>query len=155
MSGRHTAHKPYPSEVTIRYRFHPLCGLTLPVIRLRYVHDEPHYIVRRPNGWSLSFPVWMTQAPAAKIDIVREPQMALSALLELRRLATACLSSLPSSDSEGSQDATARGKTRAPIRGEQFRSPTATPEGGGRASNPRTRALDEGARKDHRRGSGQ
>ena len=81
------------------------------MIRLRYVHDEPHYIVRRPNGWSLSFPVRMTQATAAKIDIVREPQMALSALLELRRLATACLSSLPSSDSEGSQDATARGKT--------------------------------------------
>jgi len=111
------------------------------VIRLHYVHEEPCYVVRRPNGLPLSFPGWMTQPAAAKITIVREPRLALSALLELRRLATTCLSSLPSSDSEGSDDATARRKTRKAIRGQQVRSRTAAAEGGGKRSNPRTRAV--------------
>lgn len=87
----------------------------------------------------------MTEPTAAKIDIVREPRLALPALLELRRLATAYLSSLTSADSEGSHDAAARGKTGEAIRGQQFRKRTATADGGNTTSNPRTRAVDASA----------
>src|SRR5262249_12624322 len=100
-SGRHTAHQHYPSEVTIRYRFHPLRGSCFPVIRLHYVYEEPCYVVRRPNGSPLSFPVWMTESRAAQIEIVCEPRLTLSTLLDLRHLVTLYLSSLGSADSEG------------------------------------------------------
>jgi hypothetical protein len=33
----------------VRYRFHPLVGERLAVIRLHYVNDEPCYVIRRPN----------------------------------------------------------------------------------------------------------
>jgi hypothetical protein len=94
----------------------------------------------------------MTQLTAAKIEIVREPRLVLSALLELRRLATMFLSSLTFTDSEGSHDAAARGKTEEAIRGQQFRPRTAAPDGGGTASNPRTHAVDESAGEDDGRG---
>ena len=123
------------------------------MIRLHYVHEEPCYVVRRPNGLPLSFPVWMTQLPAAQIEIVPERRVALSALLDLRRLVTSYLSSLGSTDSEGSHDAAAR-KTETPIRRQQFRSRTATADGGGTASNPRTRGTDESAGESDLRGGG-
>jgi len=144
-NGRHTAHQHYPSEVPIRYRFHPLRGSSFFVIRLHYVHEEPCYVIRRANGLPLSIPVWMTEPAAAQIEIVREPRVALPALVELRRLATAYLCSLTSTDSEGSHDATARGKTGAAIRGQQFCSRTATSNAGSTTSNPRTRPMDESA----------
>ena len=102
-------------------------------------------MVRRPNGLPLSFPVWMTNLTAAQIEIVREPRLALSTLLDLRHLVTLYLSSLGSADSEGSHDAAAGSKTGATIRGQQFRLHTATSEGGSTASNPRTDAVDESA----------
>jgi hypothetical protein len=97
----------------------------------------------------------MTQLTAAKIEIIREPRLALSALLELRRLTTTYLSSLTFTDSEESHDAAARDKTGEAIRGQQFRPRTAAPEGGRTASNLRTHAVDESAGEDHGRGSGQ
>ena len=62
-------------------------------------------MVRRPNGLPLSFPVWMTELTAAQIEIVREPRLAVSTLLDLRHLVTLYLSSLSSADSEGSHEA--------------------------------------------------
>ena len=102
-------------------------------------------MVRRPNGLPLSFPVWMTELRAAQIEIVCEPRLTLSTLLDLRHLVTLYLSSLGSADSEGSHDAAARSKTGATIRGQQFRPRTAPSEGGSTASNPRTDAVDESA----------
>ena len=102
-------------------------------------------MVRRPNGLPLSFPVWMTELTAVQIEIVREPRMALSTLLDLRRLVTLYLSSLGSADSEGSHDAAARSETGTTIRGQQFRPRTATSEGGSAASNPRADAVDKSA----------
>ena len=113
------------------------------MIRLHYVHEEPCYVVRRPNGLPLSFPVWMTELTAAQVEIVREPRLALSTLLDLRRLVALYLSSLGSADSEGSHDAAARNQTEATIRGQQFRPGTATSKGGSTASNPRSDAVDE------------
>ena len=102
-------------------------------------------MVRRPNGLPLSFPVWMTELTVAQIEIVREPRLALSTLLDLRGLVTLYLSSLDSADSEGSHNAAARSKTGTTIRGQQFRPRTATSEGGSTASNPRTDAVDKSA----------
>jgi hypothetical protein len=72
----------------------------------------------------------MTELRAAQIEIVCEPRLTLSTLLDLRHLVTLYLSSLGSVDSEGSHDAEARSKTGATIRGQQFRPRTATSEGG-------------------------
>ena len=97
----------------------------------------------------------MTELAAAQIDIVREPRLALSALLDLRRLVTPYLSSLGSTDSEGSHDAAAR-KTETPIRRQQFRSrTTARPTSGdSTASNLRAHTVDENAGEDDLRGGG-
>ena len=111
-------------------------------------------MVRRPNGLPLSFPVWMTELTAAQIEIVREPRLPLSILLDLRHLVTLYLSSLGSADSEGSHDAAARSKTGATIRGQQFRPRTATSEAGSTASNPRTDAVDNSAGEGNGRGGG-
>jgi len=125
------------------------------VIRLHYVHDEPCYVARRPNGLPLSFPVWMTELTAAQIDIVPEPRVALSALLDLRHLMTSYLSALGFTDSEGSHDAAAR-KTETPIRRQQFRSrTTARPASGdSTASNLRAHTVVENAGEDDLRGGG-
>jgi hypothetical protein len=76
--------------------------------------------VRRPNGLPLSFPVWMTELTAAQIEIVREPRLTLSTLLDLRHLVTPYLSSLGSTDSEGSHDAAARSRTGATSEDDNF-----------------------------------
>src|SRR5262249_6989344 len=79
----------------------------------------------------------------------------LSALLDLRRLVTPYLSSLGSTDSEGSHDAAAR-KTETPIRRQQFRSrTTARPTSGdSTASNLRAHTVDENAGEEDLRGGG-
>ena len=155
-SGRYTAHQHYPSEVTIRYRFHPLRGSCFPVIRLHYVYEEPCYVVRRPNGLPLSFPVWMTELRAAQIEIVCQPRLTLSTLLDLRRLVTLYLSSLGSTDSEGSHDVAGRIKAGTTIRGEQIRPRTTTTSPGGSTSgNRRTGAVDKSTGKGDRSGGGQ
>lgn len=125
------------------------------MIRLHYVHEEPGYVVRRPNGLPLSFPVWMTQPAAARIEIVREPRLPLTALLELRRLATTYLSSMAPSDSEGGQDAATRGTTGVAIRGRESGSRASTTKGRRTRGHSRARALDDSTRKDNRRGGGQ
>jgi hypothetical protein len=71
----------------------------------------------------------MTELTAAQIEIVREPRLALSTLLDLRHLVTVYLSSLGSADSEGSRDAAARSKTGATFRGQRIRPRTTTSEG--------------------------
>ncbi|MBN3786034.1 hypothetical protein G3N94_03870 [Burkholderia sp. Ac-20353] len=49
----------------MRYRFHPLVGERLAVVRLHYVNDEPCYVIRRSNGTTVSVPAWMTELAAA------------------------------------------------------------------------------------------
>jgi hypothetical protein len=112
-------------------------------------------VVRRPNGLPLSLPLWMTELTAAQIDIVHESRLALSALLDLRRLVTSYLSSLDSTDSEGSHDAAAR-KAETPIRRQQFRSRTISrpTRGDSTASNLRAHTVDENAGEDDLRGGG-
>jgi hypothetical protein len=65
----------------------------LPVIRLYYVDDEAHFIVRRADGTPMSVPAWMTQSEAACLDIVSTARLPVLTLLELRRLVVTYLSS--------------------------------------------------------------
>ena len=97
----------------------------------------------------------MTQLPAAQIEIVPERRVALSALLELRRLVTSYLSSLDSTDSEGSHDAAAR-KAETSIRRQQYRLRTISrpTSGDSAASNLRAHTVDENAGEDDLRGGG-
>ena len=114
--GRHTAHETHRSEVTVYYPFHPLCGQTLQVIRLRYVDQEPYYVVRRDDGTPLSVPGWMTQPVAAGTRIVATARISLNALLELHRFAKVCLSSwidCPKREEKGDASPTSRTPKRA------------------------------------------
>ena len=152
--GRHTAHQRYPSEVVIRYTFHPLCGVCCPVIRLHFVHEEACYVVRRANGMPLSVPVWMTQPEAAQIKIVCEPRLPVSALLDLRRLTTTCLSSFASSESKGGHDEAASDTATATVRRQQTISSTATTAGSAAASWPTSDAVDGSSSSVDQRGGG-
>ena len=53
-------------------------------MRLHYVHDEACYVVRRPNGITLSVPAWMAEPATAEIRIVAVPRLPLDTLVELR-----------------------------------------------------------------------
>ena len=55
------------------------------MVRLHYVHDEPCYVVRRPDGSTVSVPAWMTEIAAGNVQIVERSRVPLAALLELHR----------------------------------------------------------------------
>ncbi len=104
----HTAHQHRPAEVTIYYRFHPLCAHSLPVVRLYELHDESYYVVRRADGRPLAVPVWMTHPEAAHATIVfRTAHLPLRVLLELRRISVTALSSSVHNVREEDHDAAA------------------------------------------------
>ena len=118
--------------------------MSLPVIRLHYVHQEACYVVRRVNGMPLSVPVWMTNSDAARIEIIREPRLPLTALIELRRLTTTCLSLIASSVPEGGSDVAANEATKRIVRGQEVISGTATSTDSAAGSQTVAGALDGG-----------
>jgi hypothetical protein len=120
------------------------------------VHEEPCYVVRRPNGLPLSFPVWMTEPAAGQTEMLQKPRLTLATLLDLRRLVTLYLSSLGSTDSEGSHDVAGRIKAGTTIRGEQIRPRTTTTSPGGSTSGDRrTGAVDKSTGEGDGSGGGQ
>ena len=86
------------------------------MIRRHQFRNEVCYVVRRPNGVTVSVPAWMTQPQAATVEIVPHARSALDPLLELRRLTTIYLSSLASRTHEGGPNVGRRGKATASIR---------------------------------------
>ena len=70
------------------------------------MHDEVCYVVRRPNGITLSVPAWMAEPATAEIRIVAVPRLPLDTLVELRRLASTYLSLVASIAPKGERDAT-------------------------------------------------
>ena len=113
-------------------------------------------MVRRPNGLPLSFPVWMTEPAAGQTEMLQKPRLTLATLLDLRRLVTLYLSSLGSTDSEGSHDVAGRIKAGATIRGDQIRPRTTTTSPGGSTSgNRRTGAVDKSTGEGDGSGGGQ
>ncbi|MCI0148861.1 hypothetical protein KNO81_23560 [Paraburkholderia sediminicola] len=63
----------------MRYRFHPLVGERLAVVRLHYVNDEPCYVIRRSNGTTVAVPAWMTELAAANVRVVEQPRLSIAA----------------------------------------------------------------------------
>jgi hypothetical protein len=91
---QHTAHE-HPAEILVWYRFHPRCGEHLTVIRLHRWNAEAEagYIARDSSGILTYVPTWMCEPSAAQFSIQSQPRLSLPALLVLRRLIDAVLSS--------------------------------------------------------------
>src|SRR6516162_463296 len=104
------------------------------------------------TGCRCRFPVWMTDSSAAEIEITHAPRPALTALLELRRLTTTCLSSLGGNESDGGRDAPTSDRARTTIRRQQRGSRAPATEGGSSASGRCTDKLVESTREDNRGG---
>jgi hypothetical protein len=79
----------------------------------------------------------MTEPAAGQTEMLQKPRLTLATLLDLRRLVTLYLSSLGSTDSEGSHDVAGRIKAGTTIRGEQIRPRTTTTSPGGSTSGDR------------------
>ena len=94
----------------------------------------------------------MTQPESAEVHIIREPKLALAALLELRRLTTTCLSSLASMVTKGDHDAATRDEAKATIRRQEIESLTATAGKGATGSSQLASAVDDGTDQEDRSG---
>jgi hypothetical protein len=92
---QHTTHE-HHAEILVHYRFHPRCGERLTVIRLHRWNAEAEagYIARDSSGILTYVPTWMCEPSAAQFTIQSQPRVSLPALLALRRLIDAVLSSL-------------------------------------------------------------
>ena len=83
---------------------------SLPVVRLSDFHDEVHYVVRRADGRPLAVPAWMTRPESAYAKIIPVARLPVRVLLELRRVAVTCFSSIAHNVHEEDRDAAAPGK---------------------------------------------
>ncbi|HYN07158.1 MAG TPA: hypothetical protein VES67_07185, partial [Vicinamibacterales bacterium] len=139
-------HQTRPADVTICYCFHPLSGHSLPVVRLYYLHDEAYYVVRRTDGTPMSVPAWMTRPEAAYIEMVPTARLPVRALLELRRCAETCLSSLVRNTREEDLHAAATSDTpTTTLPGHAGRSRRVTSARRPRGAEARAGAVDAGA----------
>ncbi|NDZ15401.1 hypothetical protein GXN78_28510 [Variovorax sp. WS11] len=89
----------------MRYRFHPLVGGSLAVVRVHDVCGEPCYVIRRHDGTTVSVPAWMTELSAGDVQIVEQSRLPLATLLELRRWVSTFLSSRVCTNPTGERDA--------------------------------------------------
>jgi|WetSurMetagenome_2_1015567.scaffolds.fasta_scaffold735498_2 hypothetical protein len=116
------------------------------------VHEEPSYVVRQPDGTTLSFPAWMTELELADVKIVGEVHLPIVALLELRRLTTNALSSMHSSTNEGGNDVATSKTTKDVIRRARPDSSPLAPGGGKTRGNVPAGRVDAGLGEKHRCG---
>jgi hypothetical protein len=95
------------------------------------------FIVEQRDGTLAHLPVWMAEPEAARCRIVSQPRIALAALLDLRRLADAALSSAAAEAPNG--EIHERGETKAAesLKRDAVRSPSKTGPGRGiRTADP-------------------
>lgn len=116
------------------------------------VHEEPSYVVRQPDGTTLSFPAWMSELALADVKIVDEVHLSIVALLELRRLTTNALSSMHSSTNEGGHDDATSETTKDVIRRARQDSSPLAPGGGKTRGNVPADRVDTGSGENHRCG---
>src|SRR5487761_1279741 len=144
--GRHTAHQHHPDEVTIHYRFHPLCTQKLAVIRRYERYSETFYVVRRADGRPLAVPGWMTNPEAANVTFVSTARLPVKVLLRLCNAAVTIPTSAVHNVHEENQDANGQNKTATPsFRGTSSRSRRTTSAGGNRPASPYIDAVDASA----------
>jgi len=81
-SQRHTAVE-QPSEVVVRYPYHPFAGRSV-AVRRRVTHaGQVHYSIEGPDKHPVLLPAWMTESSAAALPIVEAPRLPLDALRAL------------------------------------------------------------------------
>ena len=81
-SRRHTAVE-QPSEVVVRYPYHPFAGRSV-TVRRRVTHaGQVHYSIEAPDKHPVLLPAWMTESSAAALSIVEAPRLPLDALRAL------------------------------------------------------------------------
>jgi hypothetical protein len=132
----------------VRYRFHPLVGERLAVVRLHYVNDEPCYVIRRSDGSTVSVPEWMTELAAADVRVVEQSRLPIAALLELHRYVSMFLSSRDGPSPTGERDAATPNGSDSAVR-RRRRNPLAETTAGRSAP---TAAADGAVDASHRRG---
>lgn len=115
VESHNAQHSKNAKTVTLHYRWHPLCGLTLRVVRQQKYADRVCLVCEGPFGASCSFPDWMCN-PECSGFTLGTPQISAEALLELRHLldtlqvASACDTALRISSSKEGADENARGQ---------------------------------------------
>ena len=145
-NGATYCHQHRPDEVTIHYRFHPLCTHKLPVIRRYERYSETFYVVRRADGRPLAVPDWMTHPEVANVKFVSTVRLPGKVLLGLCNAAVTIPSSAVHNMHEENQDANGQDETTTPtFRGTSSRSRRTTPAGGNRPASPDIEAVDAGA----------
>jgi hypothetical protein len=108
-------HSKNAKTVTLHYRWHPLCGATLRVLRQQKYGDRVCLICEGPSGTSCSFPSWMC-SPESSGFTLGAPQISVEALVELRHLldtlqvSSACDTASRISSSKEGADEKARGQ---------------------------------------------
>src|SRR6516165_10536667 len=81
-SRRHTAVE-QPSEVVVRYPYHPFAGRSV-AVRRRVTHaGQVYYSIEGPDKHPVLLPAWMTESSAAALPIVEAPRLPLDALRAL------------------------------------------------------------------------
>lgn len=81
----HNAH--HFEAVTIRYRWHPLCGRSLPVDDRKKTREGEYFVCRLQDQTTLTIPAWMLKPECAEFSL-GPPLVAVEALLDLRELLT-------------------------------------------------------------------
>lgn len=96
------SHSAYSRDaVTVHYRWHPLFGQTLPVLRRMVDRRGEHLFVQLPDGTVCSLPTWMFNPSCSTRYYLGPPLIAVDALRHLRDL----LSSLRPSEDFGKDSA--------------------------------------------------
>ena len=94
-SRRHTAVE-QPSEVVVRYPYHPFAGRSV-AVRRRVTHaGQVHYSIEGPDKHPVLLPAWMTESTAAALAIVEVPRLPLDPLRALHSLIEAQRAPSPS-----------------------------------------------------------
>lgn len=152
---RHTAHKrPFERTVTVHYPFHPQVGQRVLALGRREHHGETHLVVRQPDETLAFLPAWMTEAAAARVEIVSVPRIELRALFELRRLLEGSLSSAQAlAESTGGEgDATTHEASGRSVSGRRTSAEQVAVEPASSSSATSRRADVEHGRTPRRRG---
>ena len=149
---QHTTHE-HPAEVVIWYPFHPRCGERLTVIRFHRWHGEVAYIVRDGSGILTYVPTWMSEPSAAQFTIQSEPRLSVPALLGLRRLLDAVLSSFVAHEGGSNEERGGAAATAFPNRRRSSKQSTVNTSANSLGTNRAVGAVDEvGSRCNRKRG---
>jgi len=104
-SGDNNCHSTYRfGTVIIAYRWHPLHGKRLPVVRRRGRRGTEVIDVLIRQGVSRELPAWMTDEAACRVMSQGPPQISVGALMELRAvLSLGSPTASPAESSDGNK----------------------------------------------------